>query len=476
MLQSVRPQLWTPTEYHHNLLAPVGEAVVSMERTGIPVSIPELQDIQQRMAVAAEEHRVKLLEWTGGVEVNWNSWQQLGAFLHGDEPGQLNLDPSPYCKKGEVPDDKISTDDRALEWLAGHNPDHRESIQNLRQLRTVERMARYARDWEAAAIAHPDGTHRLHPSFGLASDHDTRPGAKTGRFGVKNPALNQVPTNTEAAGDLGIPKDPARVKKAFVAPPGMKLVVVDFSQLEIVILAHLIAVLFGDGDPLVQRVREGKDIHGPLARTVFGKLGGDPMVASAADADFKKVPVLKMLRNLAKAFIYGNNYGKGLKGFATSVFLPTGEVLGEERAELGVKGMREEFPGTFMYQDYTAEFISQTSYIMSLFGRVMPLPNARAPKQGLRNRAKRQAWNFAMQAGGQEIMALALIMILNDPLLRKLGYVLSLVVHDETVGWAPEATADEALHRVEEIMVSVVELLAPLKAEGKTGYTWKDCK
>lgn len=471
-----KPTQWTAQEYHDNLLAPVGRAVVQMERTGIPVDLNELRDIQFRMGEAAKEHRAALLDWTKGVEINWNSWQQLAAFLHGEEPGQLALEPSPYCKKGEVPDDKISTDDRALEWLAGHHPDHREAIQTLRQLRTVERMARYARDWEAAAIPHDDGTFRLHPSFGLASDHDTRPGARTGRFGVKNPALNQVPTNTDATGDLGIPKDPAKVKRAFVAPPGMRLIVVDYSQLEIVILAHLIAVLFGDQDPLVQKVRAGKDIHGPLARTVFGELGGDAEVKAAADGDFKKVPKLKMLRNLAKAFIYGNNYGKGEKGFATSVFLPTGEVLGAERAKLGVAGMRREFPGTFAYQDFVREWIERELSIQTLFGRWYPLPLARHPKQGFRNRAWRQALNYPMQGGGQEIMALALVLALNDSRLRELGFVLSLVVHDEIVGWAPEANAEAARERLEEIMVNAVELLTPLKAEGKTGLNWKDCK
>lgn len=476
MLAGLKPQLWTAQEYHDNLLAPVGRAVLQMERTGIPVDIEVLKEIQFTMGERAKEHRAQLLDWTQGVEINWNSWQQLAKFMHGDGPGELSLEPSPYCKKGEVPDDKISTDDRALEWLAGHHEDHREAIQTLRQLRTVERMARYARDWEAAAVPHADGTHRLHPSFGLASDHDTRPGAKTGRFGVKNPALNQVPTNTEATGDLGIPKDPARVKRAFVAPPGMRLIVVDYSQLEIVILAHLIALLFGDGDSLVQRVRAGKDIHGPLARTIFGELGGDPEVAAAEDGAFKKVPKLKMLRNLAKAFIYGNNYGKGEKGFATSVFLPTGEVLGAERAKLGVAGMRKEFVGTFLYQDHIRDWITREGFIMSLFGRTQPLPNARHPKQGMRNRAWRQALNYPMQGGGQEIMALALVMAMNDSRLRELGFVLSLVVHDEIVGWAPEANAEAARERLQEIMVNAVELLAPLKAEGKTGATWKEAK
>lgn len=475
-MTSLRPTMWSPQEYHDNLLAPVGRAVLQMERTGIPVNLAELKDIQFRMDVAAKEHRAALLDWTGGVDVNWNSWQQLAKFLHGDGAGELNLEPSPYCKKGEVPDDKISTDDRALEWLAGHNESQRVAIQTLRQLRTVERMARYARDWEAAAIPHPDGTHRLHPSFGLASDHDTRPGAKTGRFGVKNPALNQVPTNTEATGDLGIPKDPAKVKRAFVAPPGMRLIVVDYSQLEIVILAHLIALLYGDWDPLVQRVRAGKDIHGPLARTIFGELAQDPVVAAAADGDFKKDPKLKMLRNLAKAFIYGNNYGKGERGFAQSVFLPTGEVLGPDRARLGVAGMRKEFPGTFLYQDGVRDWITSTGYIMSLFGRVQPLPNARHPKQGFRNRAWRQALNYPMQGGGQEILALSLVQIAADQRLKDLGFVLSLVVHDEIIGFAPEANAEEARIRMQDIMTGTVELLAPLKAEGKTGLTWRDAK
>lgn len=472
----LRPRKWTAQEYHDNLLEPVGRAVLSMERTGIPVDTEVLRDIDARMAEQARGFREQLLDWTKGVEINWNSWQQLARWMHEPAPVGCGMDPSPYCKKGEVPDEKVSTDDRALEWLAGHNPEHRAAIQALRQLRTVERMGRYARDWLGKALPHSDGTQRLHPSFGLATDHDTRPGAVTGRFGVKNPPLNQVPRNTSAAGDLGIPKDPAGMRRAFVAPPGMRLIVVDYSQLEIVILAHLIATLYGDGDPLVQRVRAGKDIHGPLARVVFGELAGDEFVKAAADGDFKKVPILKLYRDLAKAGIYGNNYGKGENGFANSVFLPTGEPLGRERAGLLVRGMRQSFPGTFLYQEGVREWITREGYIMSLFGRWQPLPNARSPKQGWRNRAWRQALNYPMQAGGQEIMALALILAINDPLLTSLGFVLSLVVHDEIVGWAPEANAEAARIRLEELMVNAVELLAPLKAEGHTGLNWKDAK
>jgi DNA polymerase-1 len=473
----MQPLLLTPAEYQQTILRPVGEVVVGMERQGIPVGMAALADIERRMGERAAELRAELAQWCPKPDMNWNSWPQLTAWLHDDpKDGGLGLEPSPYCKKGEVPDGKTSTDDRALEWLAGHNPDHRGPLQLLRTLRTVERMGRYARDWLSAALPHPDGTWRLHPTFGLATDHDTRPGAVTGRFGVKNPPLNQVPSNTDAVGDLGIPKDPAGMKRAFVAPPGCRLIVVDYSQLEIVILAHLIAVLFGEDDPLVQKVRAGEDIHGPLARYVFGVLAGDAQLAALPVGEFKKQPVPKMLRNLAKAGIYGNNYGKGEKGFATSVFLPTGEPLGPDRARLLKQGLNDFYPGIARYQDYVRWFIERYAYITTLFGRWQPQPLARAPRRGDRNRAWRQSLNYPMQGGGQEIMALALILIAACPELRSLGFVLSLVVHDEIVGWAPEKNADRCLALVEHHMVTAVSLLAPLKAEGAHGENWKVAK
>lgn len=266
------------------------------------------------------------------------------------------------------------------------------------------------------------------------------------------------------------------MRAAFVPPPGMRLVVVDYSQLEIVILAHLIALLFSVDDPLVRAVRAGDDIHGPAARYIFGELAGDKSVASATIPDFKRVPALKALRELGKIGIYGKNYGKGPRGFAWTTFLDDGSPLGMERAELLCTGLDEFYPGVPTYQQFIRQHVTDTAQICTLWGRWQPLPGAQSNKQGLRNRAYRQALNYPMQGSGQEIMAFALIAIMADPLLKSLGYVLSLVVHDETVGWAPEDTADQALFRVKEIMTQCVELLAPLKAEGHTGPTWANCK
>lgn len=474
------PQLWTAQEYHSKLLAPVGEVVIGMERTGIPVDRKVLQDIETRMAEKAEGHRRELADWCP-ADINWNSWQQLAEWMHGPEHWPMaedgeylygpvwgpRLEPSPYCKKGEVPDDKISTDDRALEWLAGHNPAHRAPITALRQLRQCERMGRYARDWLSKALQHIDGTWRLHPSFGLATDHDTRPGAVTGRFGVKNPPLNQVPRNPA--------KDPAGMRAAFVPPPGHRLVVIDYAQLEVVIIAHLIATLFGDDDPLVERVRANRDVHGPLAHYIFGELMGDAAVKVLPPEGMKKHR--PDLRDLGKVAIYRANYGGNTaQGYAYSTFLPSGEPLGLEKGQLLVDGLAGFYPGVIKYQQFIRQLIERVAQIVTLFGRWQPLPNAKSTQQSWRNRAWRQALNYPMQGGGQEIMALALIAIAADRALKALGFVLSLVVHDEIVGWAPESVADECRQLVEMHMVNAVQLLCPLRAEGHTGPDWKSCK
>lgn len=266
------------------------------------------------------------------------------------------------------------------------------------------------------------------------------------------------------------------MRRAFIAPPGMRLIVVDYSQLEVVILAHLIAVLFGDQDPLVQAVRSNADIHALGARRIFGDLAGDERVANAPIETFKTMPDLALLRDITKTGVYGKNYGKGPKGFASSFFLPDGSPLGEKRAHQLCDGLDQTYPGVPGYQRFVRDFITRYRYIISLFGRWYPLPGAADKKQGIRNKAWRAALNWPMQGGGQEVMALALIQVLACDLLKSLGFVLSLVVHDEIVGWAPEANAGAALALVEQHMVSVVDLLVPLRAKGHHGVNWAVAK
>ena len=202
----------------------------------------------------------------------------------------------------------------------------------------------------------------------------------------------------------------------------------------------------------------------------------DQSVASATIPEFKTVPKLKALRDLGKIGIYGKNYGKSPRGFAFSTFLDDGSPLGITRADLLCDGLDRFYPGVPRYQRFIREHIVKHASISTLWGRWQPLPNARSRQNGLVNRAWRQALNYPMQGSGQEIMCYAIIDILADELLSRLGYVLSLCVHDELVGWAPEEHTDECLLRIQELMVNCVELLAPLKVEGHTGLSWKEAK
>lgn len=462
-----KPQQLSGAEYQQHLLGPVSEVVINMERNGVVIDLKILKEIEDNMTELAGEIIDDLADWTPR-DINWVSWKQLGEWLHEQGPIGLGLPPSPYCKKGEVDNDKIATDDRALEWIGGNCPEHRAEITKIRKLRQVYRMRRYARDWAASSIKHADGISRLHPTFGLASDNDTRPGARTGRFGVKNPALNQVPSNPA--------HDPAGIKRGFVAPPGYRLLCIDYSQLEIVIVAHIIRSLFGDGDPLVERVIAGHDIHGPAARFIFGELAGNVDVANAKVEDFKRIPELKALRDLGKVGIYGKNYGKGEKGFAYSTFLPSGEPLGPARSKLLCNGLDAFYPGIPEFQKFIRQFIQKYGYIITLFGRWFPLPDAKSNVVTLRNRAWRQALNYPMQGGGQEIMILALILIFNDKLLNELGLILELVVHDEILALAPEQHADRCLDRMSELMTQCVDMRTPLRVEGKHALSWKLAK
>lgn len=464
-----------PSSYCRELLDPLGAVVIDMEHRGVPIDRERCWHVQQTFEARAERTRESLAEFAEAVDYvgpemppNWASPQQLILFLH-SELG-LGLPLSPFRKKGAVRLDEgeISTDDRALEWIASQSPEYREGIGLIRRLRAETRMAKYAATWLELAIHHPDGSWRLHPSFGLGHDGDDRAGAVTGRFAIKNPPLQQVP----ARGEYG-----QLLRACFAAPPGYRLVVADYSQLEIYILAHLCNRLFGTTG-LVGRLEPGQpDMHSATAQYVFGEVLGMPHVKAAPLHLFKeKGTVYSVLRNLVKAVRYGVNYGKTSLGFGSTLFDPDGSPLGEKRAQEMVDALFAFDPEIPRYQQFVEEYIREHGGIYSLLGRWCPLPDAFSRKPGLFRRALRRAYNFPMQAGGQEVTGLAMINIARDSELRALGYAMLLQVHDEIVGLVPEDNAPRAMERVTWCMENSLLLAAPLKVEGHHAERWSEAK
>lgn len=476
------------TDYYDKLLMPLGDVTTAMERHGVPFNVPAARELLAVATADRDETTAKLVGWceelgyvahqTGGAP-NWGSWQQLQPFLYGEEG--LHMQPSPYWTKGGTGYDEegneiregegtLKTDDKALTWLGNRYPEYTDGLALIRALRWQARVCNYLETWLGLAIWHDEpmfssgGWWWLHPSFGLASDRDERAGAITGRFAIKNPALNQVPAHGDNYG----------LRKLFRAPPGYSLVVADFTQLEVVELAHICTALFGTTG-LRDRMAPGQpDMHSLTTKYVFGEVLGDERLRAMAVGAVKKEA--KEDRDNIKQVRYGLNYGKGPRGFGMTLFDTNGKALGEEMATKLVEALLDFDPEIRQYQAWAREKCYEWQGVASLFGRWCPLPTARAWKTSLKNRAYRRFLNYPLQAGGQEIMAAVLIAISRDDVLKKLGFTLCLTVHDEIIGMCPENNAKECTERVLHFMRTTVKLLAHLDASGDHAPSWGEAK
>jgi DNA polymerase I-like protein with 3'-5' exonuclease and polymerase domains len=467
---------WAPREYEAKFLQPLTQVTCAMERRGVPFDVSGATSLLERIRDDEATTRRKLADWSGeggidyvGPEMppNWGSWQQLQYFLY--TPLGLDMGPSPYWKKGstgfDLDGDEIyagegeyKTDDVALNWLASEYPEHAAGLGLIRTLRWQQRAANYVDTWLNLALPR-EGWHYLHPSFGLASDFDDRPGARTGRFAVKNPALQQVPVHQDEYG----------LRKLFKAPPGFVWVVCDFSVLEIVILAHLCHRLFGS-DGLIKRVAPGApDMHSVTAKHTFGTVLGDKRIQDLSLDVFKKEAEHE--RFLAKSVRYGLHYMKGARGFGDTLFDVNGKALGKAKAQAMIDGVLDIDPEIGWYHEWCRDTAPKWGCATSLLGRVSPLPDARlTTDKGKRNRAIRQFSNYGMQAGGQEKTGATMIELHR----RNIEQVLQ--VHDEICSVVPERLGKEVMEETLHVMKTTMVLDAETSAAGGVADSWGGAK
>ncbi len=455
-------------------LQKLGGVVYSMERHGVPIDLDVCAEIQKQAQADEVETLARLNalagETCGIVKTNWNYAQWLVEFLHAPRPFGLGLKPSPYWGKGKVRLEKgeRKTDAKALDWLTSQNPEFRQLLNDIRAYRRQHRMANYAETWQSLAIRHDDGSYRLHPSFGMADDTDDRAGAKTGRFGIKNPALQQVPHDKK--------KDPYRLRRAFVATPGHVLVVADYSQLEVVILAHICVRLFGMTG-LRDRLLPGKpDMHSATAKYVFGDTMGNEYMQAIAVDQVKGDPIAGRFRDLIKAVRYGLAYCKGSYGFGNTLFETDdkgdicGPAIGEARAQVLIDALKGMDPELGMYQEWVPRYLAKHKMMPSLEGRWAPALEITSDFEWAVKRVIRQMTNWPMQAGGQEVVLAAMIA------LWEAGVQMSLQVHDELHFMVPEDELEAALPLIQDLMEHTTRLEAPLKASPGVGANWEEAK
>ncbi|MSP44600.1 MAG: DNA polymerase I [Xanthobacteraceae bacterium] len=357
-----------------------------------------------------------------GQPLNPGSPKQLGDVLF----GSMGLPGGTKTKTGQW-----ATGARALEELAEQGHELPRKILDWRQVSKLRSTYTDALPGYVNAE-----THRVHTSYALAA-------TTTGRLSSSEPNLQNIPVRTEEG---------RKIRKAFIAEPGTKLVSADYSQIELRLLAEV-----ADVPALRKAFRDGLDIHAMTASEIFG------------------VPVKGMpgeVRRRAKAINFGIIYGISAFGLANQLAIP------REEAGAYIKKYFERFPGIRDYMEETKAFAKKNGYVMTLFGRKCHYPDIAAVNPSLRAFNERAAINARLQGSAADIIRRAMIRI--EPALTKakLNAKMLLQVHDELIFEVPEGEVAKTLPVVKRVMeeapMPAVSLSVPLQVDARAANNWDE--
>jgi len=398
---------------------PLAPVLARMEQTGIRVDRAALRRLSQIMdgeiaRLSADIHAL------AGHGFNLNSPQQLAKVLF----EEMRL-PAPL-RHGKSKG--VSTAADVLEELAAEHEIARKVL-DYRQLAKLK--GTYV---DALPELIDPRTGRLHTSFNQA-------GAATGRLSSSNPNLQNIPIRTE----LG-----REIRAAFIPRAGWKLLVADYSQIELRLLAHM------SGDPvLLEAFRRGEDIHTRTAAEVFG---------------VSPESVTPELRRAAKAVNFGIVYGQSAFGLAAQLGIPRGD------AQRYIDSYFTRYAGVKRFIDATIEEVRSAGFTRTLFGRERPIPDINNRNPNARAFAERTAVNTPLQGAAADLVKLAMVAIDAELRARGLAAAMLLQVHDELVFEAPPEEVAPVSALVKSAMENVHRLEVPLVAGVGVGDNWRDAK
>ncbi|MEM1176791.1 MAG: DNA polymerase I [Acidobacteriota bacterium] len=404
---------------YDELEEPLVPVLATVEETGVELDSDFLGDMSIELGREIEAVEADIYE-RAGERFNIQSPKQLGEILF------EKLD-YPVLRKTRKTKN-YSTDAETLEELAARGYDLPERIIHFRELTKLK--STYV-DALPTMVA-DDG--RIHTRFNQAV-------AATGRLSSAHPNLQNIPIRTE----LG-----QRVRKAFRAAPGHRLVVADYSQVELRVLAHV-----AEEEVMIEAFSRGEDIHAATAAAVFG---GSPLLVNPDQ------------RRMAKVINFGIIYGMTSFGLGRQLGIP------KKDAQNFIDTYMERYPGVRRYTEATLDEAFETGRVRTLYGRVRQLPDIKSRNWNLRENAKRMAINAPIQGTAADLMKIAMIRI-EKRLEEQLPETrVLLTVHDELVIEAPTADAEAAGELLQETMMGVAELKVPLAVDVGIGPTWYDAK
>lgn len=406
---------------YETLERPLVTVLARMERRGISIDRQVLSRLSGDFAQTAARVEAEIQE-IAGEPINVGSPKQLGDIIF----GKMGLPGGTRTKTGAW-----STSAQVLDELAEQGHEFPKKILEWRQVSKLKSTYTDA----LPEYVHPQ-THRVHTTYALAA-------TTTGRLSSNEPNLQNIPVRTE---------DGRKIRRAFVATPGNKLVSADYSQIELRLLAEI-----ADIAVLKQAFRDGLDIHAMTASEMFG------------------VPIKDMpseVRRRAKAINFGIIYGISAFGLANQL------GIAREESSAYIKKYFERFPGIRAYMDDTKEFCRKNGYVTTLFGRKMYYPDIKASNASVRAFNERASINARLQGTAADIIRRAMIRMEGALAEKKLSAQMLLQVHDELIFEVPEkevaATLPVVQHVMQDAPFPAVLLSVPLQVDARAANNWDE--
>lgn len=402
---------------YQDIEVPLVPVLSRMERTGVLIDDMLLSAQSQEISVRLDELEQKAFE-LAGQEFNLSSPKQLQAILF----EKMGL---PVIKK--TPSGAPSTNEEVLQELALDYP----LPKLLLEYRGLAKLKSTYTD-KLPKMINPQ-TGRVHTSYHQAV-------TATGRLSSTDPNLQNIPIRNEQG---------RRIRQAFIAPHGYKVLAVDYSQIELRIMAHL------SGDKaLLEAFQQGKDIHAATAAEIIG-------------VDISEVTSEQ--RRRAKAVNFGLIYGMSAFGLSKQLGIPRGEAQGY------MDKYFERYPGVMQYMEDTRSLAGEFGYVETIYGRRLHLPEIKSRNGMRRKAAERAAINAPMQGTAADIIKKAMLLV--DEWIEKEGQGdvrLLMQVHDELVFEVKESRLDEIESQIQKLMESAANLDVPLVAEAGHGNNWDE--
>ena len=397
---------------------PLTPVLAEMEMTGALIDTKFFAAMSQELGQRLAEIEKEIFQLAGKT-FNLNSPQQLSDVLF----NHLRLEPPDKGRKTTTGFYSTSAD--VLEALRGKHP----ALDFILEHRELSKLKSTYVDALPAAM--DPNTGRVHTSY-------SQIGAVTGRLSSNNPNLQNIPIRTETG---------RRVRNGFIADKGNVLLSVDYSQIELRIVAHM-----AQDEAMLKAFRAGEDIHATTAAAIY---------------DIELDNVTKDMRRHAKAINFGLIYGMSAFGLTRSTDLTLAE------AEEFVKAYFTKFPGVKKYLDGMRRQAAEIGYVETLLGRKRYFPALQGKiNMQLKNREEREAINAPIQGTAADIMKLAMLKIPSALQAAGLKGKMLLQVHDELVLECPKKEVEKTAKVVQETMAEAYPMSIPLETEARAGASW----